>query len=224
MPNESVLIIEDDTTLLRGLKDNFELRGYRVSSACDGEAGLEAALSGEPDLILLDIMLPKLNGFEICRQIREADLDMPIIMLTAKGQEEDVVRGLNLGADDYVTKPFSPRELMGRVRAVLRRSGARPADPGRVVRFGSIRIDGTRREVTVGAAEVSLAAREFSLLWFLADHVGHALTRRQILDGAWGSTWIGDERTVDVHVRQLRRKLGGDLPLDTVRGVGYRLG
>ncbi len=124
MPGDSVLIIEDDTTLLRGLKDNFELLGYHVRSASDGESGLEAALSGKPDLVLLDIMLPKLNGFEICRQIREAELDMPIIMLTAKGQEEDIVRGLNLGADDYMTKPFSVQELLARSGAFLRRRKA----------------------------------------------------------------------------------------------------
>ena len=219
-----VLVVEDDPNIADLLEVYLRQSGHRPYLAADGSRGMEVVADRDPDMVILDIGLPgEVDGLEVCRRLR-ATGDIPIIMLTARDDEVDRVVGFEMGVDDYVTKPFSPRELMGRVRAVLRRSGARPADPGRVARFGSIRIDGTRREVTVGAAEVSLAAREFSLLWFLADHVGHALTRRQILDGAWGSTWIGDERTVDVHVRQLRRKLGGDLPLDTVRGVGYRLG
>ena len=219
-----VLVVEDDPNIADLLEVYLRQSGHRPYLAADGSRGMEVFADRDPDLVILDIGLPgEVDGLEVCRRLR-ATGDVPLIMLTARDDEVDRVVGFEMGVDDYVTKPFSPRELMGRVRAVLRRSVARPADPGRVALFGSIRIDGTRREVTVGAAEVSLAAREFSLLWFLADHVGHALTRRQILDGAWGSTWIGDERTVDVHVRQLRRKLGGDLPLDTVRGVGYRLG
>lgn len=219
-----VLVVEDDPNIADLLDMYLRQAGHRPYLASDGDRGLEIFAERTPDLVILDIGLPgRVDGLEVCRRLRSGS-DVPIIMLTARDDEVDRVVGFELGVDDYVTKPFSPRELMGRVKAVLRRSGNAPADPGRVVAFGQIRIDGTRREVMVGAEVVALAAREFALIWFLVDHAGQALTRRQILDGAWGDGWIGDERTVDVHVRQLRRKLGGDLPLETVRGIGYRLG
>jgi len=219
-----VLVVEDDPNIADLLDMYLRQAGHRPYLASDGDRGLEVFAERSPDLVILDIGLPgRMDGLEVCRRLR-AGSDVPIIMLTARDEEIDRVVGFELGVDDYVTKPFSPRELMGRVRAVLRRSGSAPSDPGRVVVFGEVRIDGTRRDVTVDGEVVVLAAREFALLWFLVDHVGQALTRRQILDGAWGDGWIGDERTVDVHVRQLRRKLGGDLPLETVRGIGYRLG
>ena len=219
-----VLVVEDDPSIADLLDMYLRQAGHRPYLASDGNRGLEVFAERAPDLVILDIGLPgHVDGLEVCRRLR-SNSNVPIIMLTARDDEVDRVVGFELGVDDYVTKPFSPRELMGRVRAVLRRSGNPPPDPGRVVAFGGVRIDGTRREVTVDAEVVSLAAREFALIWFLVDHAGQALTRRQILDGAWGDGWIGDERTVDVHVRQLRRKLGADLPLETVRGIGYRLG
>ena len=219
-----VLVVEDDPNIADLLDMYLRQAGHRPYLAPDGNRGLEVFAERAPDLVILDIGLPgHVDGLEVCRRLRSGS-DVPIIMLTARDDEVDRIVGFELGVDDYVTKPFSPRELMGRVRAVLRRSGNTPTDPGRVFAFGGIRIDGTRREVTLHSEVVVMAAREFALIWFLADHAGQALTRRQILDGAWGDGWIGDERTVDVHVRQLRRKLGGDLPLETVRGIGYRLG
>ena len=219
-----VLVVEDDPNIADLLDMCLRQAGHRPYLASDGNRGLEVFAERAPDLVILDISLPgHVDGLEVCRRLR-SDSDVPIIMLTARDDEVDRVVGFEFGVDDYVTKPFSPRELMGRVRAVLRRSSNSPADPDRVFAFAGIRIDGKRREVTVDAEVVALAAREFALIWFLVNHVGQALTRRQILDGAWGDGWIGDERTVDVHVRQLRRKLGGDLPLETVRGIGYRLG
>ncbi len=219
-----VLVVEDDPNIADLLDMYLRQAGHRPYLASDGERGLEVFAERAPDLVILDIGLPsQVDGLEVCRRLRSGS-DVPIIMLTARDDEIDRVVGFELGVDDYVTKPFSPRELMGRVRAVLRRSGNVAVEPGRTVAFGGIRIDGTRREVTVDSEVLTLAAREFALVWFLVNHAGQALTRRQILDGAWGDGWIGDERTVDVHVRQLRRKLGGDLPLETVRGIGYRLG
>src|ERR1035438_6892909 len=162
MSAKSILIIEDDPVLLRGLKDNFEGQGYLVRTARDGQKGLDAVLTEPPDLLLLDLMLPKVNGYEICRTARARQLDMPIIMLTAKGQEEDIVRGLELGADDYVTKPFGIRELLARVKAFLRRQGTEAAEH----HFGDCRLDGTAHKLYRADAEVALTAKEFRLLEF----------------------------------------------------------
>ncbi len=222
-----VLVVEDDQHIADLLDMYLRAEGHRPYLAGDGQRALELLAERSPGLVLLDIGLPGgIDGLELCRRIR-ATSRVPIIMVTAREDEIDRVLGFELGVDDYVVKPFSPRELMGRVRAVLRRVAGPGTDPTTgsevVVEFGGVRIDGRRREVTVGGTAVALAAREFNLLWFLIGHAGQALTRRQILDGAWEPGWIGDERTVDVHVRQVRRKLGDDLPLATVRGVGYRL-
>ena len=223
MTGESVLIIEDDRTLLRGLKDNFELRGYRVHSASDGESGLLAALSGTPDLVLLDIMLPKLNGFEICRRIREAELDMPIIMLTAKGQEEDIVRGLNLGADDYVTKPFSIRELLARSGAFLRR---RKASATQIHTFGDCRLDLRSHRLFRNDEEVALSPKEFRLLELFVRQAGRALTRDEILRSVWGSDVLVTSRSVDRCITTLRGKIESEPRrpslIQTIRDVGYR--
>ena len=223
MASGSILIIEDDATLLRGLEDNFEARGYRVRSARDGESGLDAALSGKPDLVLLDIMLPKLNGFEICRQIREADLDMPIIMLTAKGQEEDIVRGLNLGADDYVTKPFSIRELLARVAAFLRR---RKAAVPEIHEFGDCRLDLRSHRLFRRGEEVELSSKEFRLLKLFVRRAGRALTRDEILRSVWGRDILVTSRSVDRCVTTLRGKIEPDPKrptwIRTIRDVGYR--
>ena len=230
MSSETVLIIEDDPTLLRGLKDNFELRGYRVSTAADGLAGLESALDHEPELVILDIMLPKLNGFEICRQIREAELDMPIIMLTAKGQEQDIVRGLNLGADDYVTKPFSIQELLARSSAFLRRRRTSKSLP-ETYDFADCRLDLRahrlfRKDQDGKHREVDLSPKEFRLLELFVRHAGRALTRDEILRSVWGRDILVTARSVDRCINTLRNKIEVDpkqpVLIQTIRDVGYR--
>jgi DNA-binding response OmpR family regulator len=174
-------------------------------------------------MVILDVGLPGgMDGLEVCRRLRTGS-DVPILMLTARDDEIDRVLGLELGADDYVTKPFAPRELVARVKAILRRTGTTPKEAD-VLLVGDVEVDVKRREARRGGEVVALATREFDLLRYLAENLGLALTRQQILDGVWGPGWYGDERTVDVHVRQLRKKLGPGLPLATVWGVGYRLG
>jgi len=221
MDRRTILIIEDDPALLRGLKDNFEAQNYSVQVSRDGEMGLAAALAKPPDLILLDIMLPKMNGFEICRAIRARGLDMPIIMLTAKGQEEDIVRGLELGADDYVTKPFSIRELLARAKAFLRR--LQQLD---VVAFGECKLDLTAHKLFRKGREVELTAKEFRLLEFFVNRTGRALTRDQILNAVWGSDIIVNDRSVDRCVTTLRAKIEADphhpVHIATIRDIGYR--
>jgi DNA-binding response OmpR family regulator len=221
----TIVVVEDDPNIADLVDMYLRREGFRVIQAGDGEAGLAAVDREKPRLAILDIGLPgQIDGMEICRRLR-ANGAIPVLMLTARDGEIDRILGLELGADDYVTKPFSPRELVARVRAILRRADGPPAD-GRpaVVLAGQVEVDTGRREARVDGTVVPLAAREFDLLRFLADHSGLVLTRQQLLDGVWGAGWFGDERTVDVHVRQLRKKLGDALPLTTVWGVGYRLG
>ena len=220
-----VVIVEDDPDIADLVELYLRRDGFRPYQAHSGERALEVIAERRPKLILLDIGLPgDIDGLEVCRSVRTHSAT-PIIFLTARDDEIDRIVGLELGADDYVTKPFSPRELMARVKAILRRtSGA--ADEARppVMELGTnVVVDTGRREVTLQGEPVALATREFDLLAFLADNHGLALSRRQLLDGVWGPDWIGDDRTVDVHVRQLRKKLGDDLSLTTVWGVGYRL-
>jgi len=218
-----VMIVEDDPNIADLVDLYLRNDGCDVFQASNGKRALEIFELRRPDLVILDIGLPdQLDGFEICKSIRERG-DVPIIMLTARDDEIDRVVGFELGADDYVTKPFSPRELVGRVRAVLRRSKG-PLDISiEVIDIGNVRIDSKRCEVTLNDEVVPLTAQEWSLLIYFVENKGQALSRRQILNGAWEIDWIGDERTVDVHVRQLRKKLGPSLTLDTVRGIGYRL-
>jgi DNA-binding response OmpR family regulator len=219
----SVLIIEDDPALLRGLKDNFEAQDYRVQIARDGREGLSAALTTLPDLLLLDIMLPKMNGYEICRALRAKRMDLPIIMLTAKGQEEDIIRGLELGADDYVTKPFSIRELLARAKAFLRR---RHIDASPVFQFADCKLDFTAHKLFRNGREVVLTTKEFRLLEFFASRPGRALTRDQILDAVWGDDIIVNDRSVDRCVTTLRSKIETDPHhpscIQTIRDIGYR--
>ena len=223
-PDQTVVVVEDDPAIADLLDLYLRQAGYRVLQAPSGERGLELAAQHRPVLMVLDIGLPGIDGLEVCRRVR-VDSTLPILFLTARDGEIDRVLGLELGADDYVTKPFSPREVVARVKAILRRGDAAAASPGTVVEVGDgIEVDLARREARVAGQPVALANREFDLLAFLAAHQGQALSRQQLLDGAWGADWYGDERTVDVHVRQLRKKLGDDLPLATVWGVGYRLG
>jgi DNA-binding response OmpR family regulator len=223
-PDQTVVVVEDDPAIADLLDLYLRQAGYRVLQAPSGERGLELVVQHRPVLMVLDIGLPGIDGLEVCRRIR-VDNTLPILFLTARDGEIDRVLGLELGADDYVTKPFSPREVVARVKAILRRGEAVAAAPGQVLEVGEgIEVDLARREARVAGQPVALANREFDLLAFLAAHQGQALSRPQLLDGAWGADWYGDERTVDVHVRQLRKKLGEDLPLATVWGVGYRLG
>ena len=219
----SVLIVEDDEALLRGLTDNFRNQGYEVRSAADGAMGLAAVLADPPELILLDIMLPHMNGFQVCSEVRSRNIKSTIIMLTAKGQEDDIVRGLELGADDYVTKPFSIRELLARANAFLRRKHEGPREE---FTFGDCRLDLTAHKLYRDEQEVELTSKEFGLLEFLVKRAGRALTRRDILDAVWGSSVIVTARSVDRCVTTLRSKIEANPSrprfIRTIRDVGYR--
>ncbi|HTZ08622.1 MAG TPA: response regulator transcription factor [Acidimicrobiales bacterium] len=222
---DTIVVIEDDRNISDLVALYLRREGYRVLQAEDAAAGLAYVERDRPKLVVVDIGLPgELDGFDVCRRLRAGAGDVPVVVLTARDDEVDRVIGFELGADDYVTKPFSPRELVGRVRAILRRAAAPPPAGPAVLALGSIAVDTARREVRRGEEVVPLTTREFDLLAYLVTNRGLALSRRRLLDGVWGEGWYGDERTVDVHVRQLRKKLGDDLPLTTVWGVGYRLG
>jgi DNA-binding response OmpR family regulator len=221
----TVVVVEDDHHIADLVAMYLRRDGFRVLQADDAERGLELVSEQQPALVLLDVGLPgKMDGLQACRELR-ARGDVPVVMLTARDDELDRVLGLELGADDYVTKPFSPRELVARVRAILRRAAsAHEARSDSVVHdLGQVVVDTGRREARVDGVTATLTAREFDLLAYLAANRGLALSRRQLLDGVWGAGWYGDDRTVDVHVRQLRKKLGEALALTTVWGVGYRL-
>ncbi|MGI8809664.1 MAG: response regulator transcription factor [Acidimicrobiales bacterium] len=225
MTEATVVVVEDDPNIADLVELYLRQEGFRVVQAPTGELGIEAVRNQQPRMVILDVGLPGgLDGLEVCRRLR-ADSGVPILMLTARDGEIDRVLGLELGADDYVTKPFAPRELVARVRAILRRTEGAPRGAGAdVLLAGDVEVDVKRREVRKNGEVVPLATREFDLLRYLAENEGLALTRQQLLDGVWGHGWYGDERTVDVHVRQLRKKLGPGLPLATVWGMGYRLG
>lgn len=219
-----VVLVEDDPNIASLVDMYLRQDGYRVFQASSGATGLDLIKQHRPKIVLLDIGLPgDIDGIQLCRELRTFS-DVPVIMLTARDGEIDRIVGLELGADDYVTKPFSPRELVARVRAVLRRSdSASRAGLPPILEVGEVEVDTARREVRLSGDPVSLTAREFDLLQHLAENLGLALSRRQLLDGVWGYDWVGDERTVDVHVLQLRKKLGTALRVTTVRGLGYRL-
>ena len=220
----TIVVVEDDPNIADLLDMYLRQAGYRVVQADTGEKGLAAIERERPKLAILDVGLPgAMDGLDVCRAVR-AKSTIPVLMLTARDGEIDRVLGLELGADDYVTKPFSPRELVARVKAIMRRVDA-PAKSARpdVLVVGEIEVDVARREVRVAGAPVQLATREFDLLAHFTDNQGLVLSRQQLLDGVWGVGWFGDERTVDVHVRQLRKKLGDAFPLKTIFGVGYRL-
>ena len=223
MATETILIIEDDPTMLRVLSDNFQYGGFAVKTADDGEQGLQAALDEKVDLIVLDVMLPGINGYEICRRVREQGLDVPIIMLTAKGQESDVVLGLNLGADDYVTKPFSTKELLARAEAFLRRRREKQPE---VYRFGRCQLHMASRRLVRDAVEVPLTPKEFGLLALFVGRPGRALTREEILRSVWGDDLLVTTRSVDRFVNTLRKKIEPDPQratlIKTIRNIGYR--
>ena len=220
---ETVLIIEDNSAMLRGLKDNFELKGYRVKTARDGEQGLKAALKEEPDLIILDIMLPKMNGYEICDKIRKKNLDMPIIMLTAKDQESDVILGLNLGADDYVTKPFSIKELLARAEAFMRR---RKKKEPVVYEFGDCRLDIISGALLRDGREVKLTPGEFKMLHLFVRRAECTLTSDEIRNTVWGYSRFITLRDIDKAVSEVRNKVESDpqnpMFIRTVEGIGYK--
>ena len=220
---ETVLIIEDDSTMLRGLEDNFECAGYDVLTASEGESGLNMALEAKPALIILDIMLPNINGYEICRLIRREKLDMPIIMLTAKGEESDIVLGLNLGADDYVTKPFSIKELLARASAFLRR---RKQQEKETYEFADFVFDTSARRLLKNGEEIKLSPKEFKLMEFFLKKQGSALTRNEILNAVWGYNSFSGHRSVDRFVTTLRNKIENDPHnpafIHTLREVGYK--
>ena len=222
---DCVLVVDDDPTVREVLQHYLERDGFAVVVAADGTAALEVMAASVPDLVLLDLQLPGLDGLEVCRRIRSTGTT-PLIMLTARAQESDRIRGLEIGADDYVVKPFSPRELLARVRSVLRRSQG-VLGPNAPVRVGDLTIDPPTRLVEVAGRRVSLTVREFDLLLHLARHPGHVFTRTQLLKDVWCYAWVGDTSTLTVHMRRLREKVEADPSrperLQTVYGVGYRL-
>jgi DNA-binding response OmpR family regulator len=221
---QSVLVVEDESAIASFVAAYLKNAGYGVRVAATGGDALRQLAAEKPSLIVLDLMLPDMDGIEICRRVRQ-DSDLPVLMLTARDDDVDKIIGLEVGADDYLTKPFNPRELVARVKAILRRASSERADrESAVIRHGELTVDSGRREVKVGDQEVQLAPKEFDLLWELLDHRGLVLTRDQLLERVWGYTFAGDTRTVDVHVRQLRRKLGDASPIVTVWGVGYKVG
>ena len=224
MSAELVLLVDDEPSILQLARMYLEREGFAVEEACDGEAALAFADRRPPDLMVLDIMLPKVDGFEVCRRLRSAGKQLPIVMLTARDEDIDKILGLELGADDYLTKPFNPRELVARVRAILRRSSQNPQKQSGLVRAGELEIDTMRREVRLGARGIELRTQEFDLLLTLAGQPGRVFTREQLLQFAWGFDFYGQTRTVDVHVAHLRRKLEGSaVRIETVPGVGYKL-
>ncbi|OGL07081.1 MAG: DNA-binding response regulator [Candidatus Rokubacteria bacterium RIFCSPLOWO2_02_FULL_71_18] len=219
-----ILIVDDEPAIVQGLEDNLRFEGYQTVSATNGADGLALALSDAPDLVLLDITMPTMSGWDVCRELRRRGVDVPVIMLTARGAEADRVLGLELGADDYVPKPFSLRELLARVRAVLRRPG--PRRKFEEFAFGDVRVRLRGRQVFKAGREVRLTRKEFDLLVFLVEHRGEVVTRERLLDEVWGYERFPTTRTVDTHILRLRRKFEADpdgpAVIETVHGQGYR--
>jgi DNA-binding response OmpR family regulator len=220
---QTVLVVEDESSIASFVALYLKNAGYAVRTASTGREALSQVAAETPALILLDLMLPDIDGIDVCKRIRQSS-DVPILMLTARDEDVDKIIGLEVGADDYLTKPFNPRELVARVKSILRRATPeRRSVESKTIRHGDLHVDAGRREARVGDQEVQLAPKEFDLLWELLDHRGLVLTRDQLLERVWGYTFAGDTRTVDVHVRQLRRKLGDASPIVTVWGVGYKV-
>lgn len=226
MSNELVLVVDDEKTLVKALSFNLEKEGFRVEQAYDGEEALQKVFAIKPDIVVLDLMLPELDGFEVCRRIRKK-LDIPIIMLTARSEDIDKVLGLELGADDYLTKPFNSRELVARIKAILRRSSFREEESKKLLQIGSLQIDLLQHRVRLEGREIGLTSKEFALLSFMASNAGNVYSREQLLEEVWGYDYYGDVRTVDVHIRHLREKIekdpGNPEYLLTIWGTGYKL-
>ncbi len=224
MPSELVLLVDDEPSILQLARMYLERDGFHVQEAKDGEAALDAVSRLRPSLVVLDVMLPKLDGFEVCRRLRAANNNVAILMLTARDEDIDKILGLELGADDYLTKPFNPRELVARVKAILRRADARPESNDKPIHLDNLIIDPASREVRVGSRSLDLRTQEFDLLFTLASQPGRVFTREQLLQLAWGFDFYGQTRTVDVHIAHLRKKLEGSaVKIETVTGVGYKL-
>jgi two-component system alkaline phosphatase synthesis response regulator PhoP len=225
---EKILVIEDDPSILRGLQLNLGMEGYLVRSANDGETGLVLARSEKPDLVVVDVMLPRIGGLDVVREIRREDPDLPVLILSAKGQESDKVAGLALGADDYMVKPFGLKELLARIDALLRRRRARgETGPSRSIRrAGDVEVDLDARKAKAQGRELELTSREFDLLAFFVAHPDRVYSREQLMEAVWGSRYFGTARTVDNFIARLRAHIGDDAEhprhLETVRGVGYR--
>jgi DNA-binding response OmpR family regulator len=219
----TILVVEDETSIATFVAAYLRNAGYGVKTAASAQAALIQLASEAPGLVILDLNLPDGDGVELCRRIRKTS-DIPILMLTARDEDIDKIIGLEVGADDYMTKPFNPRELVARVKSILRRAAPeRRKSESEELQHGDLTINAGKREVHVGDEEIRLAPKEFDLLWELLDHRGIVLTRDQLLERVWGYTFAGDTRTVDVHVRQIRRKLGDASPIVTVWGVGYKV-
>jgi len=224
VPNELILLVDDEPSIIQLARMYLEREGFRIQSVNDGEAALDLVSREHPALVVLDVMLPKLDGFEVCRRLRASNSPTAILMLTARDEDIDKIIGLELGADDYLTKPFNPRELVARVKAILRRGDRKDADTAKPIHIGDLIVDPARREVRLASRTLNLRAQEFDLLLALAEHRGLVLSREQILQKAWGFDFYGQTRTVDVHVAHLRKKLEeSSVKIETVTGVGYKL-
>jgi two-component system, OmpR family, alkaline phosphatase synthesis response regulator PhoP len=224
MKSELILLVDDEPSIIQLSRMYLEREGFRVESAEDGEVALETTKRLNPDLIVLDVMLPKLDGLEVCRRLRAEDNPAAIIMLSARDEDIDKILGLELGADDYLTKPFNPHELLARVKAILRRTERPVLSPGKPIHVGDLVINTITREVMLGNRKIELRTQEFDLLCVLAEQPGRVFTREQLLQKAWGFDFYGQTRTVDVHIAHLRKKLSGNsITIETVTGVGYKL-
>ena len=224
MSSELILLVDDEPPILQLARIYLEREGFRVQEARDGVAALEMINRMHPALVVLDVMLPKLDGYEVCRQLRATDNDIAILMLTARDEDIDKILGLELGADDYLTKPFNPREMVARVKAILRRGDGKTPKESKPVLLGNLEIDPISREVRFGSRTIDLRTQEFDLLFTLAKQPGRVFTREQLLQLAWGFDFYGQTRTVDVHIAHLRKKLeGSSIKIETVTGVGYKV-
>jgi DNA-binding response OmpR family regulator len=224
MTSELILLVDDEPSIMQLARMYFERDGFRIQESVDGESALEAVAKHRPALIVLDVMLPKLDGFEVCRKLRAGGDSTPIIMLTARDEDIDKILGLELGADDYLTKPFNPRELIARVKAILRRSDNKKQSDTDPIHRGDLTIIPSSREVRLADRTLDLRAQEFDLLLTLAEQPGRVFSREQLLQLAWGFDFYGQTRTVDVHIAHLRKKLDGStVKIETVTGVGYKL-
>jgi DNA-binding response OmpR family regulator len=224
MTNELILLVDDEPSIISLARMYLERENFRIEAVGDGEAALEAVSRLDPALMVLDLMLPKLNGFEVCRRLRAENNNVAIIILTARDEDIDKILGLELGSDDYLTKPFNPRELVARVKTILRRTERQPAGIDAPISLGELRIDPARREIRIGARNLDLRAQEFEVSLILAAQPGRVFTREQLLQQAWGFDFYGQTRTVDVHIAHLRKKLAGSsVNIETVTGIGYKL-
>lgn len=226
MLKKKILIVDDEEHILELIKFNLEKNGFEVVTSDNGEDCIPLLNEHNIDLLILDLMLPGMDGIEVCKEIRKLDMKLPIIMLTAKSEETDRVLGLEFGADDYITKPFSVRELVARVKAVLRRSDTKGNEKSKILKLKGITIDTEKHEVTIDGKHIDLTLKEFELLKMLIENRGKVLSRNTLLDDIWGFDYFGETRTVDVHIRHLRKKIGDDETgeyIETIRGVGYKM-